>query len=103
SCWRSRSFTPRDSRRPARMPVFALRCFHRRPERDTMRGEHDRGGPRVLDVTQEADIAVLKMSHGKSACKCGAARAAPAQERQGARIWIRICGRFAAECQSFLR
>src|SRR6266567_2483134 len=27
-----------------------------------------------------------------SACKCGAARAAAAQERQGARIWIRICG-----------
>ncbi len=30
-----------------------------------MRGEHDRGGPRVLDATQEADIAVLRMSHGK--------------------------------------
>jgi enoyl-CoA hydratase/carnithine racemase len=30
-----------------------------------MRGEHDRGGLRVLDATQEADIAVLRMSHGK--------------------------------------
>ena len=34
----------------------------------------------------------LAFAEPSSACKCGAALAAAAQERQGARIWIRICG-----------
>src|SRR5436309_2825752 len=55
---------PSASRRHAPMLAFASRRFHRLPEHDTMR-EHGRRGPRVLDVTHQADIAVLRISHGK--------------------------------------
>src|SRR6266550_6858684 len=65
SCWRSRSCMPSGSPRRARARAYQWRRFHRHRERDTMRGNGISEAPRVLEVSHNGDIAVLKMGHGK--------------------------------------